>query len=586
MRTIYSQLPLSILTILVLVLGAACAGDGGSPGSAPGGGGGGGGGDVTRNPGTSKRPRGAFLLDAPVELSKGAWSGSLLTVNQAGHAMDGMVVRDLGGNIPAGTEITISAANITSNSFGSRFSKVLTPMITVEGTAQIRGPIQIRIPRPAGYNDDSDAVSVDPLESFLVYETVSSADADFIDVVLHKIKVAGSAPKRGDQGGIVLVESRTPTEPTNIPDGRAIVESASGFLPLNNAWPFVNWGSYAGPGGDCTGMSITAAYIYAATTGPTIRTDARFTEDTPGFTADDRDARRLCGKVQQDLGTAGALGLGAWFGDGLTTPVSPAKLIKTAKKRFADGVPCLLVLFSSTANGGHAVVAFAAGSNNLLIADPNFPDDIRHLTANADNSQWNPFSAQLNAAAAPGDYDIFYLVDPMKFADKLEPLYQAAIAGEVGADAFGGVNRYTLEDYCSKKITVRGNDNFVLENPDLKFFPTSEYRVGLQNQTTGQVEPLRYFFRTPGGTVEAATIKDNLQMINLERGVFDPEDEECDFCTNMIPHRTQKPIDTDVRVPIYRLVGTDYVWFDSINLKVKMKPMELDPAVAGGGLKP
>ena len=577
MRTKHLIFPLSILAVLVLILGTACAGGGGSPTSVPEV-------DGTRNPGTSKRPRGAFTLAAPVELSKGPWSGPLLKINKPGHPMNGLEIRDKNGYLAAGTELTVSSAAVTSHSFGDRFSKIMTPVITVEGASRTRGPIRIRIPRPAGYNDDCDVVSVDPLESFLVYETVAGADSEFIDVVLYKIKVAGAAPKRGDQGGIVVVESKTPNNPTELPEGRTSVGAWSGFLPGQHDWPFRNWGSYPSPGGDCTGMSLSAAYIFAVTTGPRIRGDVRFTEDTFGFTADDRDARRLCGKVQKEYEDAEILGV--WSDGEFITPLSPASLVKNAKKRFDDGVPCALILFSTTHTGGHAVITFAAGSNNLLIADPNYPGQIRHLTSNAAGTQWNPFSAQLNAGDTGNNYDLFFLVDPMKFADELEPLYQAAIAGDAGADAFDGVTSYTLQDYCSKKITVRSTDNFVLENPDLKFFPTSEYLIGLQDQDTGVVEEMAYFHRTPGGTVEGVSLSGNLQMINLEKGVFDPEDEECDFCTNMIPHRTKRPLDVDVRLPLYKFVDGQYAWFDSINIKVKMKPMELDPNAPRGVSKP
>lgn len=580
MRTSIFQIPLSILAILALALISGCAGDGGSPASVPTG-------DGTRNPGTSKRPKGTFNVASAVELSKGPWSGPRLTISRPGHPLDGLVVEDLSGNIPSGTEITVTAADVSSHSFSSRFSSILTPLITVEGSAQLKGPIRVRIPRPSGYSLDSDVVSVDPQENFLVYETLVAESSTFIDIALYKIKLAGASQKRGDQGGFVVANTTSSSRTVSVPGSRAPVESSSGFLPGIHDWPFVNWGSFAGPNGDCLGMSITAAYIYAGTTGPTVRSDIRFTEDTPEITADDRDARRLCGSVQALLGYADALGLGAWFSDGLATPPSPARLIRTAKNRFDDGVPCVLALYSSTASGvGHAVATFAAGSNHLLIADPNFPGQIRELTADSTNTFWNPFSAQLNAGTAADNYDIFYIVDPLKFTDTIEPLYKDAIAGDVGSGFFKGVRGYSLEDYCSKKMFVRGEDNFILENPDLKFFPTSEYLIGLMDQETGQVDPWQYYFRTPGGTFETVTFSDTKQMINLERSVFDPEDEDCDFCTNMIPHRTKKPLDVDLRIPIYAKVNGNDVWFDSINIKVKMKPMELDPAVAGGTSKP
>jgi hypothetical protein len=579
MRTKHLIFPLSILAVLVLTLGTACAGSGGSPAAVSEG-------DGTRNPGTSKRPRGTFTLASAVELAKGPWSGPSLTVNMPGHPLNGLIVEDISGNMPAGTELTVTSADVVSHSFSSRFKSILTPMITIEGTSQLRGPIRVRIPRPAGYSLDSDVVSVDPQENFLVYETLAGETPTFIDVVLYKVKLKGSSPKRGDQGGFVVADSSTTSRTVSLPGSRAAVESSSGFLPGIHDWPFVNFGSFAAPNGDCVGMSITAAYIYAATTGPTVRSDIRFTEDTPDFTTDDRDSRRLCGSVQVLLGYADALGLGAWYGDGKTTPLSPAKLIRNAKKRFDDGVPCVLALYSSLNNDGHAVATFAAGSNSLLIADPNLPGKIRELTADSTNSNWNPFSAQLNASSAPSSYDIFYLVDPLKFTDVIEPFYKDAIAGDVGTGFFKGVRGYTMEDYCSKKMFVRGEDNFILENPDLKLFPVSDYLIGLMDEKTGEVEPWKYYHRSPGGTFEPITFNDSKQMINLEKSVFDPEDEDCDFCTNMIPHRTKRPLDVDLRIPIYANVNGRNVWFDSINIKVKMKPMELDPAVAGGTLKP
>lgn len=577
MRTSPFHLPLSILAVLFLTFGAACGGGGGSPATIQTG-------QTDRNLGTAKRPKGTFVVDAPLELSKAPWSSPKLTISRPGHPLDSLEIHAKPSSISAGNEITVTSANVTSHSFGSRFSKVLSPMITIQGSSQSRGPILVRIPRPEGWNDNCDVVSVDPFENFLVYETTAGADSKFIDVFLYKLKMAGAAPKKGDQGGIVLVESRTPSSPTSLSVSRSTVDASSGFLPGQHDWPFVNRGSFASPGGDCTGMSLTAAYIFATSTGPTIRTDSRFTEETNDFTDDDRDSRRLVGKVQVDYGNAAALG--AWDEDAFSTPVSPAALLRSAKKRFEDGIPCVLVLYNSVTQAGHAVVTFAAGASNLLIADPNFPGQVRELTSNSDGSQWNPFTAQLNADEEGSNYDLFYLVDPIKFSEQLEPLYKAALAGDVGSDAFGGISSYDLQDYCSKRISVNSTDNFVLENPDLRLFPNFRYLVGIQDSQTGVVEGGKYFHRVPGGTFEEVLNFGSDQVINLEKSIFEPEEEDCDFCSNMIPHRTKKPLDVDLRIPLYVDVNGRSKWFDSINIRVKMKPMELDPNAPRGVSKP
>jgi len=156
----------------------------------------------------------------------------------------------------------------------------------------------------------------------------------------------------------------------------------SGFRPGVDDWQMVNEGSFATPGGHCTGQSITAMWYYfekALRGEPRLfsRYDNNGVKDapTPGFWLDDSFPVRLVATVWRDL---------QWDDDRRTASLqlSDMHADRTILNAFrlsmhVTGEPQLTEVFRYDAKSqkwsGHALVVYKVENGRLLVADPNFP---------------------------------------------------------------------------------------------------------------------------------------------------------------------------------------------------------------------
>lgn len=213
----------------------------------------------------------------------------------------------------------------------------------------------------------------------------------------------------------------------------------SNFQPGRDDWEFTNYGSVVEQGGICAGMSMTALYYnyrHAARMG---FLNGRFS-DLAGYDNDNAQGIRLASAAQSDAGVAWPTAGSVWL--------QQVQRLANAAHRHPD-----VVNFNSTVvalyvtgravifdmRGGtiaHAVVAYEARANAILIADVNAPGKSRTISYANGRFQPLPFSAVAGANSTPMTRFTVMGATSMVNLSVLDTEWQAFTQGTAGNTTF------------------------------------------------------------------------------------------------------------------------------------------------------
>lgn len=188
------------------------------------------------------------------------------------------------------------------------------------------------------------------------------------------------------------------------PGNPAVTNVDTGFRPGVDDWQFTNYGSYMAPDGHCGGQSISAMWYYiekrlngAAALYGTY--DNNGAAATPTFWQDDSEGYRLASVVQQDL----AIGWGDSVLQGYLQYLSRNDLQYTAfmAAMAITGHPQFVGIWNSQTGAGHHMIVHGGDPTGLLVADPNYPAQLRKIPWDPATGRLGPYDSAANAAA-PG----------------------------------------------------------------------------------------------------------------------------------------------------------------------------------------
>jgi hypothetical protein len=185
----------------------------------------------------------------------------------------------------------------------------------------------------------------------------------------------------------------------------------TGFKHGVDSWQFTNWGAYPTPGGNCTGMTMSAIGYYMerrATEGKPPLYGLYDNDDnpfyaTPQLEADDRLAIRLVSMVQaQALEIQDSLFrehitqeefLDLVLSDDVETARPPVEVYDAiVSAMFFTGEPQLVAVRKE--EGGHALIAYKKVGSSIYLSDPNHPnagEGADKLVFDPDTRQFEPY---------------------------------------------------------------------------------------------------------------------------------------------------------------------------------------------------
>jgi len=413
---------------------------------------------------------GTIVTEKQVEIGtfNASPQGNLISYDQSGDALEGLVLDIPSGAYEADTTFKISYAQIKSHTFGDAVTPI-SPMITVENGGQFSSePMVIRVPVnvPEGYiamgffyDQETGNIESMPLSSFDA-ESVTVSTLHFSSFFISMIDKA-------------LLE-----KPVD-----------SGFLPGVDDWQFVNRGSYIAPNGHCAGQSAAAQWYYlakpdGADTHLYNLYDNNGQQKTPELWQDDSYGYRLCSVVQADLKNVSSLVdsidekwlalAGVAFKQTVVNNNINWEKIEVpslgdefTRCLFAYGImvtgqPQQVAIYSN-AGGGHSMLVYRVDKDNLYIADPNYPGNTDRRIAFS-NGTFTPYNSGANGDEIEKGYGkayekiLFYPVLAMLPKDKIEQRWTEFKEGTIGGDLFPS---YQIKYKDEKGIYQELKDGYV-----------------------------------------------------------------------------------------------------------------------------
>jgi len=335
-------------------------------------------------PGVPQHPvDGQFDLGAPEFIGDG-------TVGPEGGdvlATDGLRI-----SVPAGAHnrdvpYRIESRSIERSTFPD-WIRPVTPLYVVDNGGEAAfEPIVVEVPAsvpPGGfamglfYNEGTSRIEAMPLID-VTDRTVTVATAHFSSFV------------------VVVLPDWGPGNP-------AVGTVDAGFRPGVDDWPFVNYGSYVAPGGHCGGQSMSAMWHYIErrlSGAPALygAYDNNGATATPAFWQDDSESYRLASAVQEDLATG-------WVDPVLQgylqhIPRNDLQYTEFMAAMAITGHPQFVGIWNSQTGAGHHMVVYGGDPTGLLVADPNYPAQVRKIPWDPATGRLGPYDSAANAAS-PG----------------------------------------------------------------------------------------------------------------------------------------------------------------------------------------
>lgn len=287
-------------------------------------------------------------------------SGGIVIARDPAGPLDGLELSVPAGAYPKALQVNISYAPVAGHTFGEHFNPV-TPLIIVENGGQYSDElITMRIPVEIPENHFAMAFYYDDEKGTLEGIPSSSIEGDSITVVTRHFS------------SLLVSVIRNTVLDDLLKDG-----IDSGFRPGGDDWQFVNRGSYIVPNGHCAGQSVSAMWYYCEKPDGNdaflwnLYDNNGNDPATPDLWQDDSYGYRFASTVQQDI---------RWgkfevdFQRALRGQDDEAHFKAFAYAIMLTGEP-QYVGISSSAGGGHAMIAWRVDSKGMAIADPNYPGD-------------------------------------------------------------------------------------------------------------------------------------------------------------------------------------------------------------------
>lgn len=483
-------------------------------------------------------------------------SGTLVGGNLSGTltGLGPVVVADPGNNLPGGMTVKIASYPITETSLTDG-ARIATPLVTVESTASsLPGPITLTVPKPTtglpvAYWWDGNTRKFHGVS--IVGETTDS-----LTLLLYK---TDSTTPTGKCGVFVAT---TPAAAS-----RANDSADSGFRPGTDDWPFINYGTVAGPGGNCAGMSLSAAYYYSnyKAGGGSIRSNSLFTEGT-AYPYDDRDSIHCAERVQAAYGNRRALGIG-WFD--WNFPPRPQTVINQARDVIArTGKPCLIAMAGGS--GGHAIVCHRVSGNTLYVSDPNSPGQEKTISIGSYFfGLFDSFEGSFT------NYDNFFVVD-------FTALNLNTVALAFG-DAFNGTggpaSAYRYEDWCQNRYSLVPVDRARIANRDFALIkPTDPATKVIRPASLADSSPSSWSSDRVNTLAFAEAASDGrtmLERIDLTNGAFPEPPTNCNFCSLMERDTSRQPVNKKLTFVIAKGVGGELKWYDAVTWDLTADPYKM-----------
>ena len=401
-------------------------------------------------------------------------AGGSVTVDKPGDELNGLQISVPEGAYRDSRPFTIYSSPIIGNTFPGL--KPISPLISIDNGGDLAGKLMtVKIPVRMPEGGYAAAFTIDEKNKRLQALPTLASDQESITVgAMHfsDIVVGASLPITG------------PID--------------TGFTPGVDDWPMPNNRSYLTPDGECNGMCISALWYYWSVVLPlqgqaprlhSLLDNNGIEPQTPGFWLDDSRAYRFVCVVQEDF-----------FADGYIRQYCPMvddsvvwKNLITAME--TDHEPQLLIVEKSTANYGHALIAYwleQTDVNNgiVKVADPNLAGNTEKVIKYV-NGRFEPYKAGLTS-----DVPDAYILEEVHFANKASVMEWAGVEekwkqvgdGTIGSIPTGDKKKFpgyslTIADSKGNKQPLEGGlkaedklFSIIVESPDNAQLDTEVYR--------------------------------------------------------------------------------------------------------------
>ena len=313
-------------------------------------------------------------------------SGTTVTVTDPSSDLAGMNISVPSGSYSSNVDFDIETTDITSHSFGTNFNPV-TPLISIDNSETTsKYPLTITIPIEKNpdefamafyYDRKTQKLEAIPFES-LTDTSITILTTHFSEFVVSTVQTSSLASRS--------------------------VDIDTGFMPGQDDWPFVNYGSAIAPGGHCAGQSLTMAWYYhekhIAAREPELndRFDNNGNYLTESFWIDDSYGYRFASVIQNSINWT-APDFQNYINVSYTNPEDTYYAFVYAMVMTKE--PQFVGVYShdeyGNTTGGHALVAYKIENGRLYVADPNYPGQ-KDRYIGVQNNMLLPYSSGANAA--------------------------------------------------------------------------------------------------------------------------------------------------------------------------------------------
>lgn len=427
--------------------------------------------------------------------------GGTLVVDAPGDSLDGLTIDVPGGAYTGPRTYEIESRKITGIRNAKETFKPLTPLITIRnGGGFAEAPMLLTIPCTVPAGDFPMAFLYDRASGRMEGMPLVQYDAGSVTVYTGNFEY-NTAMAAGKTNAAAAGDAESGIVVSSIPERllESYREVPSTFKPGVDDWQFVNWGSYASPGGQCAGQTLGALwYFMQRKSRGDARLNGRFDNDgagepTPKVWQDDVDPYRFCAVLQSRYWETNAARL---FNE--LQSVLPDRITYNAIKyaMILTGEP-VYITAGGTVKGEfmrHALTVYRIADGTLHIADPNNPGDLNRTVRFSGG--FSPYMFGSNGATYPGiPFPRIEYIAKSSTIDYtlIRKYYQQMLDGTIGSEIFP---RYTIEAkndggyFVGLSDAFRTDKRFVtlrISSPDPNFTPGFEaYREdGTQYTTIG-----------------------------------------------------------------------------------------------------
>jgi len=373
-------------------------------------------------------------------------SGVVVTVQDPAGPLDGLELSVPAGAYTNAHQVSVSYAPVLGHTFGEHFNPI-THLLSVENGGRYADELMtMRIPVDIPADHFAMAFYYDATTGTLEGVPVAGIAKDSITIVTRHFS------------SLVVSIIRN-----NVLDELLKKGIDSGFRPGADDWQFTNRGSYIVPNGHCAGQSVSAMWYYCE------RPDGNDPflwnlydnngddPSTPDLWEDDSYGYRFASTTQLDI---------RWgkfevdFLRALRGQHDEAHFKAFAYAIMLTGEP-QYVGISSSAGGGHAMIAYRVDSKGIAIADPNYPGHSGRRIDYADGA-FTPYNSGANAdEIAEGNgraYESIGYMAKTAIVDwsLLSSRWEEFKDGAIGNDRFPAYQVLVVDDEGNEKPLVDG----------------------------------------------------------------------------------------------------------------------------------